>query len=258
MVEIILLAVLLPAQAPAETIAPYNTGYVYTYYMHGQLLYGKGFGPISYADGEGPRGWASFSLVGVPDTLTVTGVAFEFYQKTVYDVPRTYHVKTELNPETADPQTLYDWISYGSSLAHSEDHPDVGWVRREFHPSGVLAIDSSLGESRVTVSFCPSNPCGLGRAWGTDGGALQPRLILTFFHPGVNEPGTIVSVPVARLAPNPACRRVRVSGGRAVTLFDPAGRTVVRLAPGPNDVSGLAPGVYFAPGTATAKLVIRP
>ncbi|MBN2538336.1 hypothetical protein JXB37_08690, partial [candidate division WOR-3 bacterium] len=36
-----------------------------------------------------------------------------------------------------------------------------------------------------------------------------------------------------------------VSGGRQAVLFDPAGRAMLLLYPGANDVSGLAPGVYF-------------
>jgi hypothetical protein len=32
----------------------------------------------------------------------------------------------------------------------------------------------------------------------------------------------------------------------ARVLLDPAGRIVALLRPGPNDISGIAPGVYFA------------
>ncbi|MBN2537031.1 hypothetical protein JXB37_02000 [candidate division WOR-3 bacterium] len=255
MVQAILL-VLLPAQVPAETIAPYNTGYAYTYYQHGQLLYGKGYGNIAYADDDGPRGWASFSLSGIPDTLEVAAAALEYYQYSSYDVPRTSHVSTILDPETADPQTLFIWLSYGASLAHAADHPDTGWKRREFHADGIAVLDSMLGAQRLTVGFCPTRPCGLGRARGADGGAQAPRLILSFRQTGTGETGSVRPEPVARLEPNPARRFVRLLGSRPVTLFAASGQAAARLKPGSNFLSGLAPGVYLAPDAVPARLVI--
>lgn len=251
----LLSAALLLAQVPAETIAPYNTGYAYTYYVHGQLLYGKGFGNIAYDSGEGPRGWASFHLTGIPDTLEVVAAALEFYQYSSYNVPRTYHVSTILNPETAEPQTLYEWLSYGAGLAGAFDHQGIDWFRCDFDGSGVAVVDSMLGAQRLTVGFCPSSSCGLGRARGSDGGAEAPRLILEFRQTGIGEAGPARAEPAARLEPNPARGFVRLSGNRPVTLFAPSGRAAARLLPGGNDISTLAPGVYLAPGTERRRLV---
>lgn len=220
------------------------------------MLYGKGYGNIAYADDDGPRGWASFSLAGIPESLEVSAVALEFYQYSSYDVPCTYHVSTILNPETADPQTLYEWMSYGANLAYAADHPDTGWKRREFRAEGVAVVDSMLGTQRLTVGFCPSTVCGLGRARGADGGSQAPRLILNFRQTGTGETGSVRPEPVARLEPNPARRFVRLFGSRPVTLYAASGRPAARLKPGSNVLSGLAPGVYLAPGAEPGRLVI--
>jgi hypothetical protein len=39
--------------------------------------------------------------------------------------------------------------------------------------------------------------------------------------------------------------RIHIAGRAQVTLFDLSGRMVANLHPGANEVSGLAPGVYF-------------
>jgi hypothetical protein len=39
-------------------------------------------------------------------------------------------------------------------------------------------------------------------------------------------------------------------------LLDISGRKVLNLRPGPNDVSGLAPGVYFAHGGVTRRVLV--
>jgi hypothetical protein len=64
---------------------------------------------------------------------------------------------------------------------------------------------------------------------------------------------TIVRDVLVWSATTPSLRNVGQSGDRPssggtvpVLLLDASGRKVMELAPGPNDVRGLAPGVYFA------------
>jgi hypothetical protein len=50
------------------------------------------------------------------------------------------------------------------------------------------------------------------------------------------------------------------SGSYATGLVDITGRDVTELRPGPNDVSGLSPGVYFVryePSTVTKVVILR-
>ncbi|MFO7651520.1 MAG: T9SS type A sorting domain-containing protein [bacterium] len=250
----LLVILCLAAQAPADTLYPYNTGTVAWNYVHGYPMYSKSYGSMGYSSDNG-RGWATFDLSALPDSPAVSAAAFEFYQKSVSSgTPRTYHVRTLMDPQSADPEQLHTWISYGPNLASAVDHPAVGWVRREFHPAGVLAIDSCLGMSRVTVGVCPSSGCGRGSAWGTDGGDLRPRLILRFVQAGLaGQPAPALTR--ARLAPNPAGKWVTLGGVQDLVLYDRDGREVRRLEHGRNDLSGLESGVYFAPGYG--KLVVR-
>ncbi|HDR00521.1 MAG TPA: hypothetical protein ENN51_09610 [candidate division WOR-3 bacterium] len=48
-----------------------------------------------------------------------------------------------------------------------------------------------------------------------------------------------------RVAPNPGKRVLRLSGAEPAALLDIAGREVITLRPGANDIRALAPGVYF-------------
>jgi len=69
------------------------------------------------------------------------------------------------------------------------------------------------------------------------------------FSTGIEAPRDLHELDL-RLMPNPASDRMVVLADprrphAALRLLDVAGRYVMRLQPGANDVSGLAPGVYF-------------
>jgi hypothetical protein len=103
-------------------------------------------------------------------------------------------------------------------------------------------------------AFIPAEAGGTGvpGIWIWGGRQDQDTLCLTVteYYPiefvGVSEkPGVGRREPAVGVAPNPGRNRLNLAGTESATLLDLSGREALVLRPGGNDVSRLAPGVYF-------------
>ncbi|MFO7676747.1 MAG: hypothetical protein R6X12_10575 [bacterium] len=160
-------------------------------------------------------------------------------------------------------------------LVRGDDLLEVGWVNGEWDG---FDFDSSFaydGASNLLIEF---------RWQGTDGRAVYDR---GWYPPGGNRTldGYSLTSPTGELRPYSVCLRVHflpagvaerpaaggaaplptvargalfLAGDRPAELRDAAGRVAARLAPGANDVSRLAPGVYFVAAGARARRLVIP
>ncbi|MCX6842359.1 MAG: hypothetical protein NTX53_08785 [candidate division WOR-3 bacterium] len=123
----------------------------------------------------------------------------------------------------------YAWrLSPGDSFSVPVQHPEfseLGFVSGPSRFGREFYLFNSSSDTDLVLIFMPARS-GLqaGDPMTTRGQAVPPTLLRGVLElPGDRRPGT---------------------GDRAA-LLDIAGRAVLNLRPGPNDVSALAPGVYF-------------
>jgi hypothetical protein len=118
----------------------------------------------------------------------------------------------------------------------------AGWSRPE-----TVATSSALGAPRVASDGLGNLHC----VWfdHTGGGSGELRHARRLARPGLAEEGVDVESQRTAKLPAGVLRGILCLPVSALTirtaLFDMTGRPVMELHPGPNDVSGLAPGVYF-------------
>jgi len=136
----------------------------------------------------------------------------------------------------------------GLAITNSNFHGNPGYaVNCEYYAESVYAYNNWWGDS--TGPFHPdSNPGGLGDAV-SDGVLFRPWLRDSVVFLGLSE--SDVRAPVRLPTEATIVRGVFVlpeassRKPQAASLMDIAGRRVVVLRPGANDVRTLAPGVYF-------------
>jgi hypothetical protein len=116
-----------------------------------------------------------------------------------------------------------------------------------YYAESVYACNNWWGDS--TGPFHPdSNPGGRGDTL-SDGVFFKPWLRDSVSLPGVSESyvGTPASLPTQATVVHRVLDFAEAAGRKpqAASLLDISGRKVLGLKPGANDVTGLAPGVYF-------------
>lgn len=143
------------------------------------------------------------------------------------------------------PQIAY--VTWGGALMYRYRRAGV-WYVYDLQTAGVAALGLVIGEnSQPTIAYTTSD--GVFLAHGVDVvGQSEKR----------QEPTAFGSQPTATVVRN--VLHLSASGPSVgASLFDMSGRQVVKLHPGANDVSGLAPGVYFvreAQAQAVRKVII--
>ena len=142
------------------------------------------------------------------------------------------------------------YVGTGShpSISNSNIYGNLGYgVRCQSYADSIDACNNWWGDS--TGPFHPdSNPGGRGDTV-SDGVFFRPWLQDSVFFPGVLE--SYVQVPVGLPTQATIVRGVLFLAEatsdkpEAANLMDIAGREVMKLKPGANDVNRLGPGVYF-------------
>jgi hypothetical protein len=236
----------LPDSVRIDSLAPLSTGTAYRYQIHGNWFYAtRAPEIIYYRDGYHP--WTEFGLGAIPDTAHVTAVSLLFYQYDHNGTPRTRLVNSHVDLGQSTPQGIYDWLSYGLSVTFSQNHVADTWVEHRLNPTGLAVFDSCLAGNYIQLAIVPEGDGG-GDAYGR-GELYPPYLRVTYELSGLSEPRTPDD---SRAAPTATLIRSVLNLQSAIynlqsdiVLLDATGRKVLDLRPGPNDVSRLAPGVYF-------------
>jgi hypothetical protein len=135
-----------------------------------------------------------------------------------------------------------------ASISNSNIYGNLGYgVNCAYYAESIYAYNNWWGDS--TGPFHPdSNPGGHGDTV-SDGVFFRPWLQDSVFFPGVLEfldraPGSLPTQATIVRGMLLMGDRGQKTGDRAA-LLDVAGRRVLGLKPGPNDVRQLVPGVYF-------------
>jgi hypothetical protein len=240
-----------PDSVRIDSLSPSSSGTAYRYQIHGYWYYAvEEPGITYYADGYHP--WVEFALGTVPDTAVVIAVSLLFYQYQHNGTPRTRLVNSHVDLLQSTPEGIYNWLSYGLSVTFSMNHAVDGWVEHSLNPTGLAVFDSCLESNYILLAIVPEGEGG-GNAYGR-GELYPPYLRVTYELAGVSESRLPDASRATRNATvirgilnlqSPACNLQS-----DIALMDAAGRRVLSLHAGPNDVSDLAPGVYFVRSAA--------
>ncbi|MBM3315561.1 hypothetical protein FJY71_06960 [candidate division WOR-3 bacterium] len=211
-------------------------------------------------------GWMKFNTTSIPDSASILAARIRYL---VHFWQFSFNFRfTALNvdPVGSGARSLYEAIA-GGAVCADLPMPRL-WDTADLNATGVAAVQNSLGRNWVAFGLWGYDWSGVltEKAWITGWNnsprADSPWLDVDYTlsalaessgpsHPSVPPVPSIVR-GVLLLPPSPLTLRS--------SLFDRSGRAVASLCPGPNDVSSLAPGVYFArsgPSGATRVVLAR-
>jgi len=197
-------------------------------------------------DNARDRGWAKFDLAPVPDTQAIVSATVLFYMDfQTSSKPLNLRVMTT-DPVAAEAQVIYTEAGSGT-LAGSLASTDTGWNRVELNSAGIAALQSRLAQDWASLGWdYPGTEYAILEAHGRQH-PNRPSIVLRFSQTGVRE----MANGECRLPNGPTVVRGRLNlqssifNLQSAELMDAAGRRVMKLVAGENDVSRLAPGVYF-------------
>lgn len=210
---------------------------------------GKWSGNLGIIPNPDFRAWAMFDLAAVPDSALITGAVLHYITFPGYDTAYGLWRHLSNDPLTAPGPALYAECGSAPVVSDTAYEPVSGEAQRTLNGTGLAAIQESLGADRVAFGWQRYNSNGRRYARGIETPGQEPFLVVAFKPPvAVRETRTPSGAFRSRASIVRGVLRMgdsRQGTGYGAELLDAAGRKVMELYPGANDVYGLAPGVYF-------------
>jgi hypothetical protein len=203
-------------------------------------------------------GWMKFNTSSIPDGSVVTRASLRYlvsyFEMTVYFAVS----RLTLDPVPADPQELFDAIADGDVCAERE----IGRIydTTDLNSTGAAHVQNTLGQDWVAFGLYGTNFRGvISRkawilGWNTTPPSDRPQLAITYEPPQSIEEKPPDETRRTNAVPSVVRGVLELEVGSKqytacrAALLDISGRKVLDLKPGANDVSRLAPGVYFVQG----------
>ena len=214
-------------------------------------------------------GYVGFDLADIPDKAQIQAATIFFYQYyDTFTTPRVTPVVIDHRQWTAESV----WAALRGPAVGAEVTCQPGWSQAAFDPTGLSVLKASLPPDSVFFGLTCGGNVSEGIAYGCAAPeSLRPYLRVDYLPPGVEDSPQL---GVSSHKPLPTIIRGVLYLPRDMTeirsvipdrvprpvLLDATGRMVLDLHPGANNVSRLAPGVYFyrlvaGENTATRKMV---
>ncbi len=213
---------------------------------------GKWSGNLAIITNPDFRAWAIFDLAGIPDSATVTGAVLHYTTFPGFDTAYSIWRHLSSDPLTASGPVLYAECGTAPVVSDTAYDPVSGPTSRVLNATGVAAVQTGLAEDRVAFGWQRHESTGWRYARGIETPGQEPFLVVAF-----DPPVAIHELPAAAI-PHPTTTIARdvfflphslTPAPCSLFLLDASGRRVMDLLPGPNDVTSIAPGVYFASQT---------
>jgi hypothetical protein len=196
--------------------------------------------------------WVGPGLPGAGNLLTLnngdrSGSANDYSVITEITPPLDSNDNYYIHPDSAFGPTELTW-SYSNGSAFYAQHLGGAYRMPNGNTMATLGTASRLVEVTAggAVAWTYNTGAQIGRA------VKYPRE----FTSGVKQEPAAPAPVTARLTPGIVRGVLRLAGAAPARLLDAAGRRVVMLEPGANDVSHLAPGGYFVQGPAALERVV--
>jgi len=199
-------------------------------------------------------GYLGFDLAAIPVTALIQAATIFFCQYyDTFSTPLVTPVVFDYQPWT--PESVFAAVLRGQAVG-AQVICQPSWNQAAFDSSGLRALKAALPQDSIFFALKPAGGISEGVAHGcTAPESLRPCLLVDYLPSGIEE-----SPRPRASSPKPAPTIVRGAlflGGDCprtgtvpkAVLLDIGGRRVLTLLQGPNDVSRLAPGVYFVHST---------
>jgi hypothetical protein len=245
-----------PAAADSTTVLPQNveywTGFA-EYNIGHSPVYTRWDGYVTWAfyphiDDARDRGWAKFDLSAIPDTAVIATASLRLFIDFQTSAKPLDLRLVSSDPVPASAQTIYTEAGSGA-IAGSLGSTAPDWNVVTLNATGIAALQAALAQDWLALGWdYPGTEYAILEAHGRQH-QNPPRIIVTWGMTGVGEHRSAPRAPdrlptIVRGVLNLGVVS-RQNTAHRVELLNAAGRKVLDLHPGANDVSCLAPGVYF-------------